>query len=86
MEVPAPQGGTVKEVKVKVGDRVSEGDLIVTMRKRVGGAPRPACARPGPGGLRLLGGRSEGERREPRSGADRQAAGRGRKATTMPRC
>src|SRR4051812_48666393 len=31
MEVPAPQGGTVREVKVKVGDRVSEGDLIVTM-------------------------------------------------------
>ncbi len=31
MEVPAPQGGTVKEVKVKVGDRVSQGDLIVTL-------------------------------------------------------
>src|SRR3954453_3240344 len=30
MEVPAPQGGTVKEVKVKVGDRVSQGDLIAT--------------------------------------------------------
>src|SRR3954464_8764010 len=32
MEVPAPQGGTVKEVKVKVGDRVSEGDLMVTLQ------------------------------------------------------
>src|SRR3712207_2229050 len=30
MEVPAPQGGTVKEGKVKVGDRVSQGDLIAT--------------------------------------------------------
>jgi dihydrolipoamide dehydrogenase len=31
MEVPAPQGGNVKEVRVKVGDRVSQGDLIVTL-------------------------------------------------------
>jgi dihydrolipoamide dehydrogenase len=31
MEVPAPQGGIVKEVKVKVGDRVSQGDLIATL-------------------------------------------------------
>src|SRR5215210_2743978 len=38
MEVPAPQGGTVKEVKVKVGDRVSEGDLIVTMAGQGGSA------------------------------------------------
>ena len=29
MDVPAPQAGTVGEVKVKVGDRVVEGDLIV---------------------------------------------------------
>src|SRR3954453_6288457 len=38
MEVPAPQGGTVKDVKVKVGDRVSEGDLIVTMAGQGGSA------------------------------------------------
>ena len=31
MEVPAPQGGTVKDIKVKVGDRVSQGDLIATL-------------------------------------------------------
>src|SRR6185369_10391570 len=31
MEVPAPQSGTVKEVKVKTGDRVSQGDLIATL-------------------------------------------------------
>ncbi|MCF6766753.1 dihydrolipoyllysine-residue acetyltransferase [Thiotrichales bacterium 19S11-10] len=29
MEVPAPFGGTIKEVLVKVGDKVSEGSLIV---------------------------------------------------------
>ncbi len=31
MEIPAPFGGTVKEVKVKVGDSVSEGDTICTV-------------------------------------------------------
>src|SRR4051812_11100299 len=42
MEVPAPQGGTVKDVKVKVGDRVSQGDLIATMQGQ--GAPATASA------------------------------------------
>ena len=32
MEVPAPQGGTIGDIKVKVGDRVSQGDLIGTMK------------------------------------------------------
>ena len=31
MEVPAPQAGTVEAVHVKVGDRVSEGRLILTL-------------------------------------------------------
>jgi dihydrolipoamide dehydrogenase len=45
MEVPAPQGGTVKDIKVKVGDRVSEGDLIVTLEGQ--GASAGAGAAPG---------------------------------------
>jgi pyruvate dehydrogenase E2 component (dihydrolipoamide acetyltransferase) len=31
IEIPAPQGGTVKELKVKAGDRVSEGDPILEL-------------------------------------------------------
>ncbi len=31
MDIPAPQVGTVAEVKVNVGDRVSEGSLILTL-------------------------------------------------------
>src|SRR5689334_12672426 len=31
MEVPAPQAGTVKELRVKIGDKVSEGVTILTM-------------------------------------------------------
>jgi pyruvate dehydrogenase E2 component (dihydrolipoamide acetyltransferase) len=31
MEVPAPAGGTVKELRAKIGDKVSEGTVILTM-------------------------------------------------------
>ncbi len=33
MEIPAPESGTVKEVHVKVGDRVSLGSLILTLEQ-----------------------------------------------------
>ena len=31
MDVPAPAAGVVKEVKVKVGDKLSEGSLVLTL-------------------------------------------------------
>src|SRR3989475_124198 len=31
MDVPAPSAGTVKDLKVKVGDKVSEGSVILTL-------------------------------------------------------
>ncbi|MGH8715921.1 MAG: FAD-dependent oxidoreductase, partial [Burkholderiales bacterium] len=31
MDIPAPQAGVVKEVKVKIGDKLSEGSLILTL-------------------------------------------------------
>ncbi len=31
MEVPSPASGIVKEIKIKVGDKVSQGDLILTL-------------------------------------------------------
>jgi pyruvate dehydrogenase E2 component (dihydrolipoamide acetyltransferase) len=46
MDVPAPFDGVVKEVKVKVGDKVSEGTLIVTIEAS-GAVPAVATA-PGP--------------------------------------
>ncbi len=33
MDVPAPRGGTIAEVKVKAGDRVSEGDVIMILEE-----------------------------------------------------
>ncbi len=43
MDVPSPVAGVVKEVKVKVGDTVSEGTLIVLVAA-AGGAPATAAA------------------------------------------
>ena len=50
MEVPSPKSGTVAEVKVAVGDRVSEGFLILTLE--VGEAQVPE--QPSPAGLQEL--------------------------------
>jgi len=47
MEVPAPSAGTVKEIRVKVGDKVSEGVAILTMEggdAKAAPAPKPAPA------------------------------------------
>ena len=35
MEVPSPSAGTVAEVKVSLGDKVSQGDVIVTLAAEV---------------------------------------------------
>ena len=52
MEVPAPSAGTIEALKVKIGDRVSEGSVIVTMASspsplvgegRGGGDGRPSA-------------------------------------------
>ena len=85
MEVPAPQGGTVKDIKVKVGDRVSQGDLIATLEGQ--GASAGAGA-PGQGqagyGTSALDAKGNGAARAPAPTA--KPPGRRRRATTTPRC
>ncbi|MDX2259164.1 MAG: dihydrolipoyl dehydrogenase [Hyphomicrobiaceae bacterium] len=44
MEVPAPEPGRVVEVKVAVGDKVSEGSLLMTLEPAAGAAASPAKA------------------------------------------
>jgi pyruvate dehydrogenase E2 component (dihydrolipoamide acetyltransferase) len=44
MEIPSPEAGVVKELKVKVGDKVSEGSLLLKLEP--GGAPAAAAAKP----------------------------------------
>jgi pyruvate dehydrogenase E2 component (dihydrolipoamide acetyltransferase) len=56
MDVPAPLGGVVQELKVKVGDKVSEGVVILTLVTdtaavtRAAAPPPPAAAGEGRGG------------------------------------
>src|SRR5512143_941228 len=51
MDVPAPLAGTVKEVKTKVGDKISQGDLILLLETEENvtaaapaATPKPAVA------------------------------------------
>ena len=47
MEVPAPADGTVQDVKVKMGDKVSEGSVILSLTTDAAApAPTPAAAPP----------------------------------------
>ena len=57
MEVPSPAGGTVKELKIKVGDKVSEGSVVLLLdaveaaptKTRAAQTPAPApAANPAP--------------------------------------
>jgi len=53
MDVPSPASGTVKDVKVKVGDNVSEGSLVLVLdgagaAAAPAAAPAPAAAAPAP--------------------------------------
>src|SRR5579862_5357365 len=45
MDVPSPAAGTVKELKVKLGDKVSEGTVVLTLEGAAAGAgAAPAAA------------------------------------------
>ncbi len=46
MEIPAPKGGTVKEVLVKVGDKVAEGSPILMLEVTEGAEAAPADEAP----------------------------------------
>jgi len=49
MEVPAPAAGVVKEIQVKVGDKVSEGSLVLMLETAGDGAPaKPTAPQPTP--------------------------------------
>jgi pyruvate dehydrogenase E2 component (dihydrolipoamide acetyltransferase) len=58
MEIPSSAGGTVRELKVKLGDKINAGDLVAVLdgasanaaasRPAVAAAPAPAAAAPAP--------------------------------------
>ena len=71
MDVPSPAAGIVKEVKVKVGDKVSEGSLIVVLESGAGGRRRRRSPPPAPPPRPRR--RTRGEARR-RCGSRREAA------------
>jgi dihydrolipoamide dehydrogenase len=46
MEIPSSHAGVVKEIKVKVGDKVSEGSLVLLVEEGAAGAGASAAAAP----------------------------------------
>ena len=44
MDVPAPQGGVVKSIAVKVGDKVSEGSVVLELETASSAAATEAAA------------------------------------------
>jgi dihydrolipoamide dehydrogenase len=46
MEVPSPRAGKITALKIAVGDRVSEGSVILELEPAAAGEPAPSEARP----------------------------------------
>lgn len=44
MEIPSSHAGVVKELKVKIGDKIAEGSLILMLEADASAAPAPAAA------------------------------------------
>ena len=88
MDVPAPLGGTVQDIKVKVGDKVSEGAVVLTLSTGSGAAaapsaPAPAAAAPHRGSAPRLPRRPAA----PRGAGRRHRRGRVRRSPTrVPAC
>src|SRR5688500_3033624 len=48
MEIPSSHGGVVKELKIKLGDKVNEGTLLLLLDSEGAAAPAPAAPSPQP--------------------------------------
>ncbi|MDP2830134.1 MAG: dihydrolipoyllysine-residue acetyltransferase [Sulfuricellaceae bacterium] len=46
MDIPAPFSGTVKAIRIKVGDKAAEGTLILTMEASAGASPVAVAEKP----------------------------------------
>jgi len=44
MEIPSSAGGVVRELKVKLGDKVKQGSVVLVLESGAAAAPAPAAA------------------------------------------
>ncbi|WP_149194321.1 dihydrolipoyllysine-residue acetyltransferase [Luteimonas suaedae] len=88
MEVPAPFAGTVKDVKVKVGDKVSEGSVVAMVEADAdadtGAGEREAKAEPAAGGDRPAPSQPAKSAEPPAPAADKPSAGGGVRDAVVP--
>ncbi|MYZ44920.1 dihydrolipoyllysine-residue acetyltransferase [Schauerella aestuarii] len=73
MEIPAPQNGTVKSLKVKVGDKISKGSLILQLDAEGGADEAAADAKP-----------AAASDHEPAAAAEKPAAASGESGSAKP--
>ena len=91
MDVPSPAGGTIKELKIKRGDRVSKGDLIALLESAQPEAPAAAATAAAPASPasapaeQAPAQRSHGDARA-RRGARRRAQPGARARSNEPAC
>src|SRR5262249_51708588 len=52
MEIPSSDAGVVRELRVKIGDKVSKGSVIAVLESEAGAAATPAPPAPAPASVR----------------------------------
>jgi pyruvate dehydrogenase E2 component (dihydrolipoamide acetyltransferase) len=83
MEIPSPDGGEVQSIAVKLGDKVSEGDLLLTLMRTAGEAQtEPGAPRATPEGIHAEASPAPGQAQSPaRMPGDKER----RQAPMLPR-
>ncbi|HXD40816.1 MAG TPA: dihydrolipoyllysine-residue acetyltransferase [Ramlibacter sp.] len=81
MEIPSSAGGTVKELKVKLGDKVNTGDLVVVLESTTTSSSPVQTGSPPPQPSPAAG---EGSKAQPSSGAASRPAERTSPTAALP--
>src|SRR6185369_13306902 len=81
MEIPSSAGGTVKELKVKLGDKVNTGDLVVVLESTTTSSSPVQTGSPPPQPSPAAG---EGSKAQPSSGAASRTAERTSPTAALP--
>ena len=84
LDVPSPVAGVVTELKIKVGDKVSEGTLVALVKKVPAGEPKEVQSKQSAGGGETAAARAEAENTAPVADATPAPAPAEASATPLP--